>query len=64
MSLQIFLSFQRGKLIDGLTSSLMIDGSILNKIMHVPTCDKFRNEFLALYHKDFESTGGGLMETF
>ena len=33
-------------------------------MMHVPTCDKLRNEFLELYKKDFEITGGGLMETF
>jgi hypothetical protein len=32
--------------------------------MHVPTCDKLRDEFLTLYQKDFEITGGGLMETF
>ena len=32
--------------------------------MHVPTCDKLRDEFLELYQKDFEITGGGLMETF
>ncbi len=33
-------------------------------MMHVPTCDKLRDEFLELYRKDFEITGGGLMETF
>ncbi len=27
-------------------------------------CDKLRDEFLALYQRDFEITGGGLMETF
>ena len=27
--------------------------------MHVPTCDKLRDEFLAHYQKDFEITGGG-----
>ncbi len=32
--------------------------------MHVPTCDKLRDEFLELYQKDFEITGGGLMERF
>ena len=34
--------------------------------MHVPTCNKLRNEFLELYKKDFEITGRGLrlMETF
>ena len=33
-------------------------------MMYVPTCDKLRYEFLVLYQKDFEITGGGLMETF
>ena len=33
-------------------------------MMHVPTCDKLRDEFLKLYQRDFEITGGGLMETF
>ncbi len=32
--------------------------------MHIPTCDRLKNEFLELYQKDFEITGGGLMETF
>ena len=32
--------------------------------MHVPTCDKLHDEFLTLYQKDFEITGGDLMETF
>jgi hypothetical protein len=33
-------------------------------MMHVPICDKLRDEFRELYKKDFEITGGGLMETF
>ena len=33
-------------------------------MMHVPTCDKLRDEFLQLYQKDFEITDGGLIETF
>jgi hypothetical protein len=33
-------------------------------MMHIPTCDRLKNEFLELYQKDFEITGGGLMETF
>jgi hypothetical protein len=36
----------------------------VDDMMHVPTCDKLRDEFLTLYQKDFEITGGGLMETF
>jgi hypothetical protein len=39
-------------------------GLFVDYMMHVPTCDKLRNEFLTLYQKDFEITGGGLMETF
>jgi hypothetical protein len=39
-------------------------GLFVDDMMHVPTCDKLHDEFLALYQKDFEITGGGLMETF
>ncbi len=28
------------------------------------TCDKLSDKFLKLYKKDFDYTGGGLMETF
>jgi hypothetical protein len=30
--------------------------------MHVPTCDALKQEFMAKYTKDFQITGGGLME--
>ncbi len=40
------------------------DTLFVDDMMHVPTCDKLRNEILAIYPKDFEITGGGLMETF
>ena len=33
-------------------------------MMHVPTFDRLRDEFLELYQNDFEITGGGLMESF
>jgi hypothetical protein len=33
-------------------------------MMHVPTCDALKQEFMAKYTKDFQITGGGLMETF
>ncbi len=32
--------------------------------MHVPTCYELLDGFLELYKKDFENTGGGLMERF
>ena len=32
--------------------------------MSQPVTNKLRDEFLELYQKDFEITGGGLMETF
>ena len=32
--------------------------------MHIYTSDEMKDEFLALYKKDFEITGGGKMETF
>jgi hypothetical protein len=45
-------------------SDFIMHGLFVDDMMHVPTCDKLCNEFLALYRKDFEITGGGLMETF
>ena len=33
-------------------------------MMHAPICDELRDEFLELCMKDFEITGGGLMEIF
>jgi hypothetical protein len=45
-------------------SDFIIHGLFVDDMMHVPTCDKLRDEFLTLYQKDFEITGGGLMETF
>ena len=44
-------------------SDFIIHGLFVDGMMHVPTCDKLRDEFLQLYQKDFEITGGGLMET-
>ena len=43
---------------------LIMHGLFVDNMMHVPTCDKLRDEFLELYQKDFEITGRGLMETF
>jgi hypothetical protein len=45
-------------------SDFIIHGLFVDCMMHVPTRDKLRDEFLQLYQKDFEITGGGLMETF
>ena len=45
-------------------SDFSIHGLFVDDMMHVPTCDKLHDEFLQLYQKDFETTGGGLMETF
>ena len=36
----------------------------VDDMMHIPTCDRLKNEFLELYKKDFDITGGGLMESF
>ncbi len=47
-------------------SDFMMHGLFVDDMMHwhVPTSDNLRDEFLALYQKDFEITGGGLIETF
>ncbi len=45
-------------------SNFIMHGLFVDNRMHVPTCYKLRDEFLALYQKDFEFTGGGLTETF
>jgi hypothetical protein len=45
-------------------AEFIIHGLFVDDMMHIPTCDKLRDEFLELYKKDFEITGGGLMETF
>ena len=42
----------------------IIHGLFVDDMMHVPTCDKLKQEFLDKYTKDFDITGGGLMETF
>ena len=45
-------------------TDFIMHGLFVDDMMHVPTCDRLRDEFLRLYQKDFEITGGGLMETF
>ena len=42
----------------------IMHGLFVDDMMHAPTCDKLWNEFLELYSKDFEITGGGIMECF
>ena len=42
----------------------IIHGLFVDDMMHVPTCDRLKAEFLEKYTKDFDITGGGLMETF
>ncbi len=44
-------------------ADFIIHRLFVDDMMHVPTCDKLRYEFLELYKKDFEITGGGLTET-
>ena len=45
-------------------SVFIIHCLFVDYMMHVPTCDKLRDEFLQLYQKDFDITGGGLIKTF
>ena len=43
---------------------VIIHGLFVDDMMHVPTCDRLWKEFLDKYTKDFDITGGDLMETF
>ena len=36
----------------------------VDDMMHIYSCDAMKDEFLALYKKDFEITGGSKKETF
>ncbi len=36
----------------------------VDDMMHICSCDAMKDEFLALYKKDFEITYGSKMETF
>ncbi len=47
-----------------LSADCVIHGLFVDDMMYIPTLNKLRNENLDLYKKDFEITGGGLMETF
>ena len=44
--------------------NFIIHGLFVHDIMHVPTCDALKQEFMVKYTKDFQITGGGLIETF
>jgi hypothetical protein len=45
-------------------TDIIMYGLFVDDMMHIPTCDRLRDEFLELYQKDFEITGEGLIETF
>ncbi len=36
----------------------------VDDMMHIPTCDALKQELMEKYTKDFDITGGGLMETY
>ncbi len=42
----------------------IIHGFFVDDMMHIYSCDAMKNEFLALYKKDFDITEGAKMETF
>ncbi len=42
----------------------IIHGLFVDDMMHIYSCDAMKDEFLALYKKDFEITCGCKMETF
>jgi hypothetical protein len=42
-------------------TDFIMHGLFVDDMMHVPTCDRLRDEFLELNQKDFEITGRGLM---
>ena len=42
-------------------SDYIIHGLFVDDMMHIYTSDEMKDEFLALYKKDFEITGGGKM---
>jgi hypothetical protein len=44
--------------------NFIIHGLFVDDMMHIPTCDRLWKEFLDKYTKDFDITGGDLMETF
>ncbi len=45
-------------------NDFIIHGLFVEDMMHVPTSQSLMDEFIAKYSKDFDITGGDLMETF
>ncbi len=45
-------------------NDFIIHGLFVDDMMHVPTSDALKHEFMEKYTRDFDITGGGLMETF
>jgi hypothetical protein len=45
-------------------SEYIIHGLFVDHMMHIYSCDAIKDEFMQLYSKDFEITGGRKMKTF
>ncbi len=45
-------------------SEYIIHGLFVDDMMHIYSCDAIKDEFMKLYSKDFEITGGSLMKIF
>ena len=45
-------------------SDYIIHGLFVDDMMHIYACDAIKDEFMQLYSKDFEITGGRQMKTF
>jgi hypothetical protein len=45
-------------------SEYIIHGLFVDDMMHIYSCDAIKDEFMQLYSKDFEITGGRKMKTF
>jgi hypothetical protein len=45
-------------------SENIIHGLLVDDMMHIYSCDAIKDEFMQLYSKDFEITGGRQMKTF
>jgi hypothetical protein len=45
-------------------SEYIIHCLLVNDMMHIYSCDAIKDEFMHLYSKDFEITGGSQMKTF
>ncbi len=45
-------------------SEYIIHGMFVDDMMHIYSCDAIKDEFMQLYSKDFEITGGPQMKTF